>query len=131
MDLFNADFNDFDGSTALPSGTEVTAMISVVNTDEPDRDIYCWNEMDCMIEYKRKYTPILMDVVPNQLYKDQNVDWWINIQGVHSRGTTPDGRLPMEELSIDGALNDWSYTIDSDTRIDDWRIGRLSAKVTD
>lgn len=37
----------------------------------------------------------------------------------------------MEELSIDGALNDWSSTIDFDTRLDSWRIDRLSAKVTD
>jgi len=131
MDLFMAEFNHFDGSTALPSGTEVATMISVTNTAEPDRDIYCWNELSCMLTYKRAYTPILMDVVPNQLYKDQNVDWMINIQGVHSCGTTPDGRLPMEELSIDGALNYWGSTIDSETRLDSYRIDRLSAKVTD
>ena len=131
MDLFRAEYEHFDGSTALPSGTLVTTMISAVNAAEPDRDIYCWNEMNCFLEYKRSYTPILMDVVPNQLYKDQNVDWWINIQGVHSSGTTPNGRLPMEELSIDGALNDWSYSIDSETRLKSWRIDDLNAKVTD
>lgn len=128
MDLFNADFNDFDGSTALPSGTEVMTMVSVVNNDNPDQDIWCWKEGNCELKYKRIYTPVLMDVVPNQIYKDQNIDWWINIQGVHSSGTTPEGRLPMEELRIDGSLNDWSSTIDTSDRLDSYRIDSLSAK---
>jgi hypothetical protein len=51
--------------------------------------------------------------------------------GVHAWGTTPDGRMPMEELSIDGNLNNWEDTIGTDKRLPHWRHDRLSAYVGD
>jgi hypothetical protein len=50
---------------------------------------------------------------------------------VHSDGTTPNGRLPMEELSIDGTLNNWENTISPSTRLNAWRLDRLRAVHTD
>ena len=44
---------------------------------------------------------------------------------------TPSGRLPMEELSFDGVLNNWEETIDGDTRLDKWQIDNLRAIVGD
>ena len=67
----------------------------------------------------------------NQVYKGQQVDWWINIMGVHSSSTTPTGRMPMEELSIDGNLNNWEDTIDADERLNSWRNDVLRALVGD
>jgi len=87
--------------------------------------------MDCEISYKREYTPIIHDIVPNQMYKGQQVDWWINIMDVHSSKTTPDGRMPMEELSIDGNLNNWEETIEADERLSSWRNDVLRALVGD
>lgn len=83
------------------------------------------------MKYRREYTPIIHDIVPNQMYKDQPVDWWINSMDISSGSITPDGRLPMEELSIDGNLNNWELTIDSDTRLDKWQEDNLRAIVGD
>ena len=44
---------------------------------------------------------------------------------------TPAGRLPMEELSFDGVLNNWEDTIDEETRYSNWRIRNLRALVGD
>ena len=65
------------------------------------------------------------------MYKGQQVDWWINIMAVHHSGITPDGRMPMEELSIDGVLNNWEDTLDVDTRLRSWRNWSLPALVGD
>ena len=44
---------------------------------------------------------------------------------------TPPGRLPMEELSFDGVLNNWEETIDENTRLNAWRSETLRAIVSD
>jgi len=89
------------------------------------------NELHCQLGYRREYTPIIHDIVPNQIYRGQSIDWYINSQAVHWYGTTPDGRMPMEELSIDGYLNDWEETIEAEDRLDGYLIDRLSAVNTD
>ena len=83
--------------------------------------MYCSNESNCELEFSREYTPVIADIVPNQMYKGQQVDWYINIQNVHHEDVTPKGRLPMEELSFDGVLNNWEDTISESTRLDGWR----------
>ena len=65
------------------------------------------------------------------MYKGQQVAWYINIRNVHHEDVTPEGRLPMEELSIDGNLNNWEETIDGDTRLKNWRDDFLKAFVGD
>jgi hypothetical protein len=84
-----------------------------------------------VLNYKREYTPIIHDIVPNQLYKDQQIDWWINPMNVHHKNVTPVGRMPFEELSIDGNLNNWEDTIDESKRLSSWRKGNLRAIVGD
>ena len=44
---------------------------------------------------------------------------------------TPVGRLPMEELSFDGHLNNWEDKIDADVRLHYYRVDRLQAIVGD
>ena len=76
----------------------------------------CTPKSNCEIQYERRYTPYLYEVVPNQIYKNQFVDWWIDVQSVHNSDTTPRDRIMFEELSIGGAkmLND--YYLDTNDR---------------
>ena len=133
MDLFEADLADFNGLGALPSGWfgySVNMWASIMNAVSGER-MWCQNEDKCELKYAREYTPVIADIVPNQMYKGQQVAWYINIQNVHHKDVTPEGRLPMEELSIDGNLNNWEETIDGDTRLKSWRDDFLKAFVGD
>ena len=81
------------------------------NIDTNSKAGSVWRSDDCVPGF---------DVVPNQMYKDQPVDWWINSMGVHHNDVTLAGRMPMEELSIDGNLNNWEETIEADKRLHHW-----------
>ena len=134
-----ADLTSFTGFGALPSGWDedpVKFQTSVVNlfnenTGRANDAIPCQNDSDCMIRYERRFTPLINDIVPNQLYKGHPIDWRVNPMAVHEDWVTPEGRLPMEELSIDGNLNNWADTISTGTRIDDYHNGKLRAYVGD
>lgn len=101
-------------------------MTSVLNADSTGGSLFCYDEVSCNIGYRRKYTPIIHEVVPNQIYKEHKIDWWVNIQDVHSSSVTPKGRMPFEELSIDGSLNNWEGIIDGSTRLDSYQIDSMS-----
>lgn len=70
---------------------------------------------------------MIHEVVPNQIYKDHKIDWWINIMYVHEKEVTPSGRFPFEELSIDGTLNNWEDLIEVGHRLNHISVNRLSA----
>lgn len=133
MDLFMAEFSDFDGSTGLPTGSSdpIEFYLTVDDLETEAGPGSCKDEVSCVAGYRREYTPMIHDVVPNQIYRDHAIDWHLNAQAVHWYGTTPEGRMPMEELSIDGALNNWEDTIDASDRLDGFVVDRLSAVATD
>ena len=93
--------------------------------------IVCHDDTDCILKYERRFTPLINDIVPNQVYKGHQIDWRVNPMAVHEDWVTPDGHFPIEELSIDGNLNNWSETIWRGTRLSSWDNGRLSAIVGD
>lgn len=72
LELFAADWSDFDGRSSLSSGHAddiIYAKVQVTNSDFVD-PLECSNDDSCKLKYKRLYTPILHDVVPNQVYAD-------------------------------------------------------------
>ena len=70
MELFNADISDFNGAVSggLPNGWggDSVQLFTYAKNAATDASIYCANEMDCMLKYRREYTPIIHDIVPNQ-----------------------------------------------------------------
>jgi len=67
MDLFRADFDDFNGEGILPDANDdpIQFMTTVLNADEAGKSLFCYDEVSCNIGYRRKYTPIIHEVVPN------------------------------------------------------------------
>ena len=68
MELFKANFDDFGGSTTLPTGNDdkpAQLTASVTNADTPNQELLCKNQNNCLLQYKRRYTPILHDIIPN------------------------------------------------------------------
>ena len=74
--------------------------------------------------------------MPNQVYKDQPIDWVINIQFVHRYATSSDDD-PFEELSIDGANIYFIDVLDNDEddrlarRLSSNRLDRIQGYVSD
>jgi hypothetical protein len=91
--------------------------------------IQCSNSKLCTIEYSRWFTPYIHDVVPNQVFLNQPVQFWINpnkIFDVH-----PEGVEPIQWLGIGDALTDWEGLIDSSTKLNNYRVGTLNSLVGD
>lgn len=110
--------------------------VQVTNLDNLDQPLECDNS-DCRLIYRHEYTPILHDVVPNQVYKDHPIDFVINIQAVHNSNVTPADGPPIEELSIDGALVYNIDVLDNDEddrlakRLSSYRLDRMPGFVSD
>ena len=116
MDLYGRPFDDFNGSTPLPDGNDFDAEFYVEVVNSKGEVLDCSPISNCEIQYERRFTPMLYEVVPNQIYKNQFIDWWIDIQQVHSGGTTPTDRVMFEELSIDGNQMLNEYYLDTNDR---------------
>ena len=131
MDIFSATWADFNGlNPSLPANVQ-RLTVAVQNAADADGEpIECEDSESCTIEYSRWLTPYIHDVVPNQVFLDQPVQFWINSNGIFG-GTHPDGREPVTWLGIGGALTDWEGLIDSDTRLKTYRLDTLNALVGD
>lgn len=72
---------------------------------------------------------MLHDIVPNQVYAGQRIDFWFDILQVHDN--TPSDYFPVQALSIGRSNCDWDGLMDHTTRLSGWNLGKLPAKVTD
>ena len=70
-------------------------------------------------------------MVPNQVFYDQPVQFWINANGIFTSNHHPDGVEPIQWLGIGDALTDWEGLIDSGTRLGNYRVDTLNALVGD
>ena len=75
------------------------------------------------------FTAFLHDIVPNQVYAGERIDFWFDIMNVHSN--TPDDYSPVQELSIGRSNCDWEGLMDYRNRLSKYTLGKLAAKVTD
>lgn len=72
---------------------------------------------------------MLHDIVPNQVYAGQRIDFWFEIMNVHKN--TPSDHFAAQELSIDRANCDWEGLMDHRLRLSKFNLGKLPAVVTD
>lgn len=84
MDLFGADFEDFNKDNWLVSGHDNDALLLNVRVVTADGKVLnCENTSRCNVRYKREFTPHLHDVSPNQVAKGMRADFIFDINGVH------------------------------------------------
>ena len=130
MDLVGATWADFNGAGQLPANTQ-RFTLAVQNAADATDPIECSDPALCTIEYSRWLTPYIHDVVPNQVFYDQPVQFWINANGIFTSNHHPDGVEPIQWLGIGDALTDWEGLIDSGTRLGNYRVDTLNALVGD
>lgn len=129
LTALNAQWSDFDGSGELPSGQDGDTIVLRAEVATSTDTLQCGSDSKCELKYKRDYTPILHDVVPNQVYEGMRVDWWFDIMDVHDDAITPDDFFPMQELSIDRFNTHWEGMVDHQTRLSKYTLGKLSSIV--
>lgn len=128
MDALSAQWSDFDGSGVLPAGhSDIVLRQEVINENHSNPSLQCGTSSKCKLKYRREYTPMLQDVIPNEIYAGQRVDFAFEINEVHKSAITPDDYFPVEELRIGRKNCDWEGLMDYRTRLSRYSLGRLSA----
>lgn len=74
----------------------------------------CLNRENCALQYDRDYTAEIFGVTPSQIYRDQDISWWIMTNKIH-QSATPRDRGMYEELSIDGSKMKNEYYLPEST----------------
>ena len=118
MDLFNQPLEVFNSASGLPDGaaSPIDFQLSIRNHDTGE-ELVDKDSAPSDVLYKRHKTPMLHDIVPNQVYYGQEIQWMINPMGaLHSTSVESDLE-PVEELRIGDATTDWEGYIDSGSRI--------------
>lgn len=66
LDLFSATWEDFDGRGSLPTGHDsIEAELEIATSTYADPALACSSSSKCTLKYKREYTPLLIDTIPN------------------------------------------------------------------
>ena len=69
LELFGATWEDFDGRGSLPEGwSSIDVELEIATSTYTDPALGCSSSNDCKLKYKREYTPLLIDTIPNQVY---------------------------------------------------------------
>ena len=71
-------------------------------------------------EYRREKTPLLFDMVPNQCYAGQKIQYMIDPKSAQWDGHVESGERPVQELSLGGVHTDWADTVPTNYRLAGW-----------
>ena len=106
--------------------------IKVANTAEAtDSSCPTGSESKCEVYYNLKYTPLLHDTVPNQVYWDQEINFIINPMLANHKNTITDDMDPVDFIKINGTRCDSEGFIDYQTRLTNYYIGGLKTRAGD
>ena len=105
-------------------------VVKVANTAEatdslcPEKD-----QEKCEVYYNLRYTPLLYDVVPNQVFFDQDISLILNSQRANNKAVITADMDPVVHIKINGTRCDSEGSIDYQTRLDQYEIDALRTKV--
>ena len=94
-------------------------VVKVANTAEatdslcPEKD-----QSKCEVYYNLRYTPLLYDVVPNQVFFDQDISLILNSQRANNKAVITADMDPVVHIKINGTRCDSEGSIDYQTRLD-------------
>ena len=100
--------------------------VSVDNTADATTSI-CpeGRESRCTVQYSLRYTPLLVDVSPNDVYLDQQLSLLINPQAANSGNAITSDYDPVQFIKMSGTRTDSEGYIDYQTRLSDYSVGSL------
>jgi hypothetical protein len=82
-----------------------------------EREIKSNSGGENVLQYRKSKTPLLYDVIPNQVYRGQTIQYIVNPMRALLDGARAEGELPIQELSLSGIKTNFAETIDSETSL--------------
>jgi len=106
--------------------------VKVANTAEAT-DSSCPEEWEhkCEVYYNLRYTPMLHDVSPSNVYWDQEINFVLNAMLANNKNTISADMDPVVHIKIDGTRCDSEGFIDYQTRLPEYFIGGLKTRAGD
>ena len=86
------------------------------------------DETKCEVHYSLRYTPLLHDVVPNQVYWDQEINVILNAMRANKDAVISADMDPVVHIKINGTRCDSEGFIDYTTRLDAFAIDGLKTR---
>ena len=89
------------------------------------------NAYRCLIKYSLRYTPLLHDVTPSQVYLDQQINFLINPQAANDNKVITDDYDPVQFIKLSGTRTDSEGLIDYEVRLAQYDVGVLTTLAGD
>lgn len=83
------------------------------------------------MKYSMRYTPLLHDISPSNVYHDQQLTILINPQAANDEDTIPSTYDPVVHIKLGGTRTDSEGLIDFETRLSNYKVGTLKTKAGD
>jgi hypothetical protein len=124
---FNNLPNGLPGAYPSPSGgvNYLTFGLSVSSGDDSP-PCYDPNFTRCAFTYNQRFTPQLIDTVPNQVYAGLPMSFWLNAGQIFS--VLPKTYDPFYYVNLGGYLTDYDGLIDVNTRLPVNRVSSVTAR---
>jgi len=111
---------------------ELEFHVKVANTaDATDSACPEGSEMKCTVQFSMRYTPLLVDVSPNQVYFDQQLSVILNPMAANNKAAITSEMDPVVFIKLDGTRTDPEGLFDYQTRLSDYQIGSLKTRAGD
>ena len=88
-------------------------------------------ENRCNVGYSMRYTPLLHDISPSNVFFDQQLSVMINPQAATDSSTITSEMDPVVHIKFAGTRTDYEGFIDYETRLTDYTVGGLKTRAGD
>ena len=89
------------------------------------------SETPCKVRYSMRYTPLLHDVSPSNVYLDQQLSILVNPMAANRDDTIPDTYDPVVHIKFGGTRTDSEGYIDYETRLNQYQVDSLTTLAGD
>lgn len=89
--------------------------------------VECASSNKCRAQYRLRYTPILYDVSPSNVYYGQQLSFYLNPHSANYDFVLRDDADPVDFIKLGGTRCDQEGIFDNEKRLDGYSIGTLKA----
>lgn len=85
----------------------------------------------CEVSYVKRYTPMVHDISPSNVYLDQLLNFKINPLSANDGHVMRDDADPVDFIKFSGTRNDFEGLFDAGTRLSNYRVNNLHSRSGD
>ena len=132
-DLFGvADYEGFNQHFTANNQESIGFTLAVENAAD-DSIVECveGSEHKCKVQYRFRYTPLLFDISPSDVYHDQQLSLRINPLGANYESVIRADADPVDFIKFSGTRTDSEGLFDNETRLSSYTVGDLATRSGD